>query len=146
MLFFQVEQLVEDWKNRNDVKKSFKEKQEQLNEMRMRYEQMQQEYKAKTKKLSPLEHLRRLFSRQPKSESTSDQKFEEITSINVISGPAIILNQSSRPISSLSTSSSGSSGRMSTISGCSVGDSGTHSDNEERKVCGCKTFPINRSN
>lgn len=31
-------------------------------------------------------------------------------------------------------SGSGSSGRMSTISGCSMGDSGTHSDHEERKV------------
>lgn len=29
---------------------------------------------------------------------------------------------------------SGSSGRMSTISGCSLGDSGTHSDHEDRKV------------
>lgn len=29
---------------------------------------------------------------------------------------------------------SGSSGRMSTISGCSVGDSGTQSDPEDRKV------------
>lgn len=72
----------------------------------------------------------RLFSRQSKT----DEQCEEITSENVISGPALALNQSARPISSLSTSSSGSSGRMSTISGCSVGDSGTHSDNEDRKV------------
>ncbi|XP_066146794.1 phosphoinositide 3-kinase adapter protein 1 isoform X1 [Euwallacea fornicatus] len=130
----QVEKLVDDWKNRNDVQKSFKEKQEQLNEMRLRYEQMQQEYKAKTKKPSPLERLLRLFSKSSKSGSMSEDKSEEMTSLSVISGPPLALNQSSRPISSLSTSSSGSSGRMSTISGCSVGDSGTHSDNEDRKI------------
>lgn len=126
----QVEKLVEEWKNRNDVQKSFKEKQDQLNQMRMSYEKMQQEYKAKTKKSSPVDKFMRLFSRQSKT----DEQCEEITSENVISGPALALNQSARPISSLSTSSSGSSGRMSTISGCSVGDSGTHSDNEDRKV------------
>ncbi|KAL1505425.1 hypothetical protein ABEB36_004997 [Hypothenemus hampei] len=128
----QVEQLVEDWKNRNDVQKSFKEKQEQLNEMRKRYEKMQQEYKANTKKTSPMERLMRLFSRSGKKHL--EDKSDELTTINVIAGPALALNQSSRPISSLSTSSSGSSGRMSTISGCSVGDSGTHSDNEDRKL------------
>lgn len=132
--FLQVEKLVEDWKNRNDVQKSFKEKQEQLNEMRMRYEQMQQEYKAKTKRPSPFEKLRRLFTKPQKNNSINEEKSGEVTSESVISGPAFMLNQSSRPISSLSTSSSGSSGRMSTISGCSVGDSGTHSDTEDRKV------------
>lgn len=35
-------------------------------------------------------------------------------------------------------SGSGSSGRISTISGCSMGDSGTHSDHEERKVSSSK--------
>ncbi|XP_019758359.2 phosphoinositide 3-kinase adapter protein 1 isoform X2 [Dendroctonus ponderosae] len=126
----QVEKLVEEWKNRNDVQKSFKEKQDQLNQMRLSYEKMQQEYKAKTKKSSPVDKFMKLFSRQSKT----DEQSEEITSENVISGPALALNQSARPISSLSTSSSGSSGRMSTISGCSVGDSGTHSDNEDRKL------------
>ncbi|XP_060526369.1 phosphoinositide 3-kinase adapter protein 1 [Cylas formicarius] len=119
----QVEKLVEDWKNRNDVQKSFKEKQEQLTEMRLRYEKIQQEMKNAMKKPTPFDRIKRLFSRH-KSHSVEE----------VISTPATALNQSSRPISSLSTSSSGSSGRMSTISGCSLGDSGTHSDNEERKM------------
>ncbi|XP_076257684.1 DBB domain-containing protein stumps isoform X2 [Rhynchophorus ferrugineus] len=128
----QVEKLVEDWKNRNDVQKSFKEKREQLSEMRQRYEKIQQEIKAATKKPTPFERVRRLFSRN--KNGVNDERTEEVTTLAVISGPAIALNQSSRPISSLSTSSSGSSGRMSTISGCSIGDSGTHSDNEERKM------------
>ncbi|XP_030756776.1 phosphoinositide 3-kinase adapter protein 1 isoform X2 [Sitophilus oryzae] len=126
----QVEKLVEDWENRNDVQKSYKEKMEQLSEMRQRYEKIQHEMKAGMKKNSPFERFRRLFSKGHKHE----EKSEEMTTMAVISAPALALNQSARPISSLSTSSSGSSGRMSTISGCSVGDSGTHSDNEERKL------------
>ncbi|CAG9772639.1 unnamed protein product [Ceutorhynchus assimilis] len=127
-----TERLVTEWKNRNDVQKSFKEKQEQLNELRQAYDRVQQEYKAKSKKPSPMERLIKLFFGHRKH-SSQEEKPVELTSLNVI-GPALALNQSARPVSSLSTSSSGSSARMSTISGCSVGDSGTHSDNEDRKL------------
>ncbi|XP_064213950.1 phosphoinositide 3-kinase adapter protein 1 isoform X1 [Tribolium castaneum] len=123
----QVEKLVEEWKNRNDVQKSFKEKQEQLKEMRLKYEKIQQEMKASMKKPTPFERVRKLFGR-----SKSKEEKHEISS-PVLASPSIVAIQTQRPISSLSTSSSGSSGRMSTISGCSLGDSGTHSDNEERK-------------
>jgi phosphoinositide 3-kinase adaptor protein 1 len=124
----QVEKLVEEWKNRNDVQKSFKEKQDQLKEMRLRYEKIQQEMNSSMRKSSPFERIKKLFARG----KSRDDKHEISTPI--LTSPSIVAIQSQRPISSLSTSSSGSSGRMSTISGCSLGDSGTHSDNEERKV------------
>ncbi|RZC36726.1 DBB domain containing protein [Asbolus verrucosus] len=123
----QVEKLVEEWKNRNDVQKSFKEKQEQLKEMRMKYEKIQLEMKNAMKKPTPFDRIKKLFGR---GKSREDK--HEISS-PILTSPSIVAIQSQRPISSLSTSSSGSSGRMSTISGCSLGDSGTHSDNEERK-------------
>lgn len=121
----QVEKLVEEWKNRNDVQLSFKEKQEQLALMRQKYEEVQTEIKASLKKPSPFERIKNLFVKHKPDKSDI---------IPNVSSSSVILTPGSRPISSLSTSSSGSSGRMSTISGCSIGDSGTHSDNEERKV------------
>ncbi|KAF5304250.1 hypothetical protein FQA39_LY09777 [Lamprigera yunnana] len=134
----QVEKLVEEWKNRNDVQKSFKEKQQQLNEMRIRYEKIQHDMKTNTKKASPFELVKKLFFRGKtkdcdKSEISSPQS---VSTTNLNSARSFTPTQGHRPISSLSlqsTSSSGSSGRMSTISGCSIGDSGTHSDHEERK-------------
>lgn len=123
----QVEKLVEEWKNRNDVQLSFKEKQDQLMQMRQKYEQIQTEMKTAMKKPTPFERIKKLFVKHKPEKC-------EITSPILCSAPSTIVTPVSRPISSLSTSSSGSSGRMSTISGCSVGDSGTHSDNEERKV------------
>ncbi|XP_031337881.1 phosphoinositide 3-kinase adapter protein 1 [Photinus pyralis] len=133
----QVEKLVEEWKNRNDVQKSFKEKQQQLNEMRMKYDKIQQEMKASMKKATPFERVKKLF----KGRSKDDSKVENSISVSTpattpTSSIPFTSTQNNRPISSLSlqsTSSSGSSGRMSTISGCSMGDSGTHSDHEERK-------------
>lgn len=126
----QVEKLVEEWKNRNDVQKSFKEKQEQLKEMRLRYEKIQEEMKQGLKKSSPFDRIKKLFTRSKFREEHHEISRPTITNststLNLPTGQQ-------RPVSSLSTSSSGSSGRMSTISGCSVGDSGTHSDNEERK-------------
>lgn len=121
----QVEKLVEEWKNRNDVQMSFKEKQEQLTQMRLKYEQIQTEMKCAMKKPTPFERIKRIFikTKHEKGEAAAPMLNESTNTV-----------QSQRPISSLSTSSSGSSGRMSTISGCSLGDSGTHSDNEDRKV------------
>lgn len=123
----QVEKLVEEWKNRNDVQLSFKEKQDQLMHMRQKYEQIQTEMKTAMRKPTPFDRIKKLFVKHKPEKS-------EISSPILCSGPSISIAPASRPISSLSTSSSGSSGRISTISGCSVGDSGTHSDSEERKV------------
>lgn len=124
----QVEKLVDEWKNRNDVQKSFKEKQEQLKEMRLKYEKIQHDMKMSLKKPSALEKIVRIFSKQ----RNKDEKLDVSSPISESLSPPSLSAQ--RPISALSTSSSGSSGRMSTLSGCSLGDSGTHSDNEERKV------------
>ncbi|KAF5307318.1 hypothetical protein FQR65_LT07034 [Abscondita terminalis] len=133
----QVEKLVEEWKNRNDVQKSFKQKQQQLNEMRLRYEKIQQDMKTNMKKATPFERVKKMFFR---GKSKECNKAENISSPSLVTTPtssnSFTPTQGHRPISSLSlqsTSSSGSSGRMSTISGCSIGDSGTHSDHEERK-------------
>lgn len=123
----QVEKLVEEWKNRNDVQLSFKEKQHQLTQMRHKYEQIQTEMKTAMKKPTPFERIKNFFIKhKPEKSEIASEVFAPRISIAVV--PA------SRPISSLSTSSSGSSGRISTISGSSIGDSGTHSDNDERKV------------
>ncbi|KAI4459417.1 bank1/pik3ap1 family member [Holotrichia oblita] len=120
----QAEKLVEEWKNRNDVQKSFREKTEQLNEMRKKYEKIQNEMKSCNSKTSLFDRMTKFFARGRSKEPKPIEKEPPVISINT------------RPISSLSiqsTSSSGSSGRMSTISGCSLGDSGTHSDHEDRK-------------
>ncbi|XP_044761874.1 phosphoinositide 3-kinase adapter protein 1 isoform X2 [Coccinella septempunctata] len=129
----QVEKLVEEWKNRNDVQKSFKEKQEQLKEMRLRYEKIQHEMKVALKKPSPFDRIKKIFSRNKSREDSEQHVVSKPTITSSTSNLNISNGQSQRPVSSLSTSSSSSSGRMSTISGCSLGDSGTHSDNEERK-------------
>lgn len=130
----QVEKLVEEWKNRNDVQKSFKEKQDQLKEMRLRYEKIQHEMKVALKKPSPFDRIKKIFSRNKTREDHDQHVVSKPTITSSTSNLNITNGQSQRPVSSLSTSSSSSSGRMSTISGCSLGDSGTHSDNEERKV------------
>uniref|UniRef100_A0A182K981 DBB domain-containing protein n=1 Tax=Anopheles christyi TaxID=43041 RepID=A0A182K981_9DIPT len=59
----EVEQLVTLWKNRNDVQKSFREKQDQLQRMREHYEQIQKELKDKLKRPTPFERMRSFFSR-----------------------------------------------------------------------------------
>lgn len=94
-------------------------------EMRIKYEQIQNKMKSTMKKPTPFERMKKLFSKH-KEDKECHHKKSALTATNDSS--------TQRPISSLSTSSSGSSGRMSTISGCSLGDSGTLSDNEDRTV------------
>ncbi|KAL0274845.1 UNVERIFIED_CONTAM: hypothetical protein PYX00_002877 [Menopon gallinae] len=133
----EVEKLVENWRNRNDVQQSFKEKQDQLMRMREEYERVQQKLKEEMKEVgrqSPMERLRNFFRGKSKEgkhaeshESGKKAKQAQDTSLG------------NRPASSLSIQSisSSSSGRLSTgshCSGMSLGDSGTHSDPEsERK-------------
>lgn len=136
----EVEQLVISWKNRNDVKQSFKDKQEQLQKMRCEYERIQTQMKEKMKRPTPFERVKKLFVRN-KSTSSDDA--------NVDGGDDSIKSSGHRPMSSLSlqsiSSSSSSSGRMSTGSACSgasLGDSGTHSDHEERRQAFSNTCRI----
>ncbi|XP_055680044.1 uncharacterized protein LOC129788072 isoform X2 [Lutzomyia longipalpis] len=116
-----AEKFVLSWENRDDVKQNFKDKQEWLKEMRERYDRIQ----SSMKKPTVLERVKRLLIR-----SKSHDKGDRDTSGG---------STTERPISSLSlqsVSSSSSSGRMSTgsvCSGTSLGDSGTHSDHEDRR-------------
>lgn len=126
----EVEELVASWKNRHDVKKSFREKQEQLQKMREEYEKIQQKMKENLKRPSPFERMKRIFTRKQEKNS------KPVVMINL---PLDLTGNSNfRPNSTLSlhsASSNSSSGRMSTSSQASVcdRDSGTHSDHEERR-------------
>ncbi|XP_033607851.1 phosphoinositide 3-kinase adapter protein 1 isoform X5 [Cryptotermes secundus] len=137
----EVEKFVENWRNRNDVQQSFKDKQEQLNQMREEYERLQQKMKESMKRPTPFERFCKLFRGKPKetkeSSSGSSGSYQgDGTKAN--DNESIPVCQ--RPSSSLSLqsiSSSSSSGRMSMESACSgasLGDSGTHSDSEDRKM------------
>lgn len=127
----EVEELVSAWKNRNDVKKSFKDQQEQLQKMRETYEKIQQKIKESTKRPSPFERMKRLFLRK------HDKEVPLVLPVNLTGDPKFPIGSSGqRPTSTLSlhsASSTTSSGRMSTSSQVSVGDSGTHSDHEDRR-------------
>jgi len=131
----EVEELVATWKNRNDVRKSFKEKQEQLQKMREEYEKIQQNMKERLKRPSPFERMKRLFIRKHDKTPMIDFSLP----INLTGNPnfSTLPNSNQRPNSTLSlhSASSNSSGRMSTSSQVSVGDrdSGTHSDHEDRR-------------
>ncbi|XP_071558616.1 uncharacterized protein Stumps isoform X1 [Temnothorax nylanderi] len=134
----EVERLVENWQKRNDVQQSFKDKQRQLMAMREEYDRIQKRMKEEMKTPTPFEKIRKFFSKGKKDTKESvgvatDSSTSKSESIN--GGLA-----DRRPVSSLSlrsVSSSSSSGRMSTVSGCSgasLGDSGTHSDSEDRRL------------
>lgn len=144
-----VELLVEKWKHRNDVQQSFREKQDQIDQLRREYERINDHVKSQLKRETPLERIKKFFSRQkpdavadkPNS-SCADSLLDETKSSIATS---CSLKSSARPISSLSlqsvSSSNSSSGRLSTGSNCSgasLGDSGTHSDHEERRQFGCR--------
>lgn len=121
----EVEELVSSWKNRNDVKKSFRDKQDQLQKMREEYERIQHKMKENLKRPSPFERMKRIFSRKHDKEAPS------VHPVNLTGDPKFSSGPSGRPTSTLSLASSNSSGRMSTNS--SLGDSGTHSDHEDRR-------------
>lgn len=102
----QAEKLVDEWKNRNDVQKSFKEKQEQLNELRVKYHKMQIEMK-NDHKSSPFDAVTKLlFSWRKHKEE--DRKCE--VSTPTTEGQSVITNN--RPISSLSLQSTSSKKRL----------------------------------
>ncbi|XP_022205900.2 phosphoinositide 3-kinase adapter protein 1 isoform X2 [Nilaparvata lugens] len=135
----EVEKLVASWQNRHDVQQSFKEKQEQLNAMREEYERIQHKMKTHLKRPTPFERIKKFFSRGKSKHGTCSAECQRQQAKT--HGDSIINNMSSvsvchRPTSSLSlhsSCSSGSSGRMSIASGTSLGDSGTHSDHDDKK-------------
>ncbi|XP_030375827.1 uncharacterized protein LOC115625077 isoform X2 [Scaptodrosophila lebanonensis] len=137
-----VELLVEKWKHRNDVQQSFREKQDQIDQLRREYERIQEQVKSQLKRETPFERFKKLFSRHKaaadKHSCCGDSMLDETKSS--ITTNSSFKSSSARPISSLSlqsvSSSSSSSGRLSTGSNCSgasLGDSGTHSDHEDRR-------------
>jgi phosphoinositide 3-kinase adaptor protein 1 len=131
----ECEELVNTWKNRNDVKKSFREKQEQLQIMREEYEKIQQRLKENLKRPSPFERVKRIFSKKHEKPTIA---FSLPINLTGESSFSMLPNSNSghRPNSTLSlhsASSNSSSGRMSTSSQASAGDSGTHSDHEENR-------------
>ncbi|XP_032597429.1 phosphoinositide 3-kinase adapter protein 1 isoform X2 [Drosophila grimshawi] len=142
-----VELLVEKWKHRNDVQQSYREKQDQIDQMRREYERIHEHVKSQMKRETPFERITKFFSKRKEkadklANCCADSLLDETKSSIATS---CSLKSSARPISSLSlqsvSSSSSSSGRLSTGSNCSgasLGDSGTHSDHEERRQFGCR--------
>ncbi|KAJ9591923.1 hypothetical protein L9F63_001525 [Diploptera punctata] len=136
----EVEVFVDNWRNRHDVRQSFKEKQEQLNQMREEYDKIQQKIKESMKRQTPFDRIRQFFKGKPKESKQTNGSSGSCQDGSGKSSGNEALPVCQRPSSSLSLhsiSSSSSSGRMSTVSGCSgasMGDSGTHSDPEDRKM------------
>nr|XP_031841566.1 phosphoinositide 3-kinase adapter protein 1 isoform X2 [Nomia melanderi] len=134
----EVERLVENWRNRNDVQQSFKDKQRQLTAMREEYERIQKRMKEEMKAPTPFDRIRKFFSKGKKDSKDSASGSDDSTASKAETINGGLADR--RPVSSLSlrsVSSSSSSGRMSTASGCSgtsLGDSGTHSDTEDRRL------------
>ncbi|KAH8267328.1 hypothetical protein KR018_010944 [Drosophila ironensis] len=147
-----VELLVERWKHRNDVQQSFREKQDQIDQLRREYERIQEQVRSQLKRETPFDRIKKFFSRsKPEpaaggNDSLLDETKSSIAtscsfkSSGAAGSAAMGSSAAGRPISSLSlqsvSSSSSSSGRLSTGSNCSgasLGDSGTHSDHEERR-------------
>lgn len=145
----EVEQLVDSWKARNDVRQSYKDKQDQLGRMREEYERVQAAVSEKMKhRPTPFERMRKLFGRkqQQRDQPLQQRQHSEDMDDGAAGGGSGPKGAAGRPRSSLSlqslsssTSSTSSSGRLSTGSACSgtsLGDSGTHSDPEERRTNG----------
>lgn len=153
----EVEQLVDAWKARNDVRQSFKDKQEQLGRMREEYERVQVAVREKMKhRPTPFERMRKLFGRgggggnkqrhqsQQQQQQPHSDDADDAAAAGGRGGSKATVG-AGRPRSSLSlqslssstsSSATSSSGRLSTGSACSgtsLGDSGTHSDPEERR-------------
>lgn len=93
--------------------------------MREEYEKIQQKMKDNLKRPWPFERVKRFFTRK------HGKEVPVVTPVNLTGDPKFSVPSSNRPSSTLSLASSNSSGRMSTSS--SLGDSGTHSDHEDRR-------------
>lgn len=131
----EVEKLVMEWKNRNETQQSLKEKQEQLNKMREEYDRIQQKIKDNMKRPTPFERVKKMFSKSKnKHHNNHDNN----------NGTIEKRNGSTRPNSSLSESSS-SSGRLSTVSGGSVGETNSvqsENDDKARSIMSSSTLTM----
>ncbi|XP_052739612.1 phosphoinositide 3-kinase adapter protein 1 isoform X2 [Bicyclus anynana] len=128
----EVEKLVMEWRNRNETQQSLKEKQEQLNKMRDEYDKIQQKIKDNLKRPTPFERVKKMFSKSKNKHHDSTNTIEK-------------RNGNTRPNSSLSDSSS-SSGRLSTVSGGSVGETNSvqsELDDKARSIISASTLTMN---
>jgi DNA-binding transcriptional MerR regulator len=64
----EVERLVENWRNRNDVQQSFRDKQRQLSVMRDEYERIQKRIKDEMKAPTPFDRIRKFFTKGKKGQ------------------------------------------------------------------------------
>ncbi|XP_047530022.1 phosphoinositide 3-kinase adapter protein 1 isoform X4 [Vanessa atalanta] len=129
----EVEKLVMEWKNRNETQQSLKEKQEQLNKMREEYDKIQLKIKDTMKRPTPFERVKKMFSKSKNKHHDNN------------TGTIEKRNGNTRPNSSLSDSSS-SSGRLSTVSGGSVGETNSvqsELDDKARSVISASTLTMN---
>lgn len=62
----EVERLVDNWRNRNDVQQSFKDKQRQLTAMRDEYERIQKRIKDEMKAPTPFDRIKKFFTKGKK--------------------------------------------------------------------------------
>lgn len=107
----EVERLVENWRNRNDVQQSFKDKQRQLSAMRDEYERIQKRMKDEMKASStPFDRIRKFFSSSNKAKR-GDSKDSPATAGTTSETPATTSAKQApggkdladrRPVSSLS--------------------------------------------
>ncbi|KAG8245961.1 toll-like receptor 7 signaling pathway [Homalodisca vitripennis] len=105
----------------------------QLNEMREEYEKIQQSLKENMKRATPFERIRKFFTRGKTKNCTGDCKSKQTSASGSSPTTATVSHRPASSLSLQSSCSSTSSGRMSTGSGTSLGDSGTHSDSDDRK-------------
>lgn len=77
----EVERLVENWRNRNDVQQSFKDKQRQLTAMREEYERIQKRMKEEMKAPTPFDRIRKFFSKGKKG--SFDIVYNDIVIYNI---------------------------------------------------------------
>lgn len=109
----EIEQLVDNWRKRNDVQKSYKEKEDQLNRMRKEYDRIQQMLKDEMKRPTPFDRIKKLFSRKKESQGATptfkDLKFDSpLTGKDKTHSESLQNQNQLRPISSLSIQSTAS--------------------------------------
>ena len=85
----EVERLVENWRNRNDVQQSFKDKQRQLTAMREEYERIQKRMKEEMKAPTPFDRIRKFFSKGKKG--SFDIVYNDIVIYNFVNIGALFL-------------------------------------------------------
>nr|CAD7588502.1 unnamed protein product [Timema genevievae] len=100
----EVEKLVDSWKNRNDVQQSFKDKQEQLSQMRQEYERLQTQMKEQMKRPTPFDRIRGFFKGKPKDvkETAGDSSSGSPADGSKVAASADNVPLCMRPVSSLS--------------------------------------------